>query len=315
MINVLVTAAGTGTAFSYITRLKKNWFDNVKVHVCDINSKDLVTSSLFADTYSIVPLATDDGYMDALLSIIKYHGVDVIMPILNHDFQKLAEAQRNGLLPDRVKFFFPLSKVAAVSNNKEYAGFILSKLGVNVPKEYRSFDDLPEVFFSKPKNGFGSRGAKLIKKTDFSPELFTIDDIYQELLSGPEVTVDCFHDQSTGFTHVTCRERLEIKNGVCTKARIFHDDKLLSIGTMIAQEIEFNGGFCFQVMKAGDEWVVIDVNMRLGAGSALSAAVGNDYFSATIAKYLGEDYQCFLLSRDKTAIVTRQYSEFVMSRG
>ena len=80
----------------------------------------------------------------------------------------------------------------------------------------------------------------------------------------------------------------------------------------IARKIHVRGGFCFQVMKAIDtnQWKVIDLNMRLGAGTAISYAGGSDFFSATYALFLNEDYKQYLSNR-KSGIVTRQYVEFL----
>ncbi len=108
--------------------------------------------------------------------------------------------------------------------DKRVADDWLSEIGVPTPMK----PDLTEAsgggeWFVKPVNGVGSRGARRIS----AEELHGYDQatretlIVQEVCKEPEVTVDSFHDDRTGASFVYCRERLETKAGVYTKARVF----------------------------------------------------------------------------------------------
>ena len=312
MKKILITGGGTGTAFSYVTHIKKNWGDNVEIHVCDINESKYITSALFSDYAHKVPYANDENYKIAIANIINQNNIDLVIPLLNAEVLQISRAREEGLINKHVSFMFSLDIAAKICNDKKYAGDIMESVGIPVPKTWLNFSDLPSVLFCKPKDGFGSINAKLIHKDEIKDEILDNAYIYQELLVKPEVTVDCFYDDKKDYIYVSCRERIEIKNGVCTKARLFKDNDLEKIALNIARKIQVRGGFCFQVMKAlnTNQWKVIDLNMRLGAGTAISYAGGSDFFSATYALFLNEDYKQYLSNR-KSGIVTRQYVEFL----
>ena len=85
-----------------------------------------------------------------------------------------------------------------------------------------------------------------------------------------------------GPVQAVCRERLEVKAGVCTKARVFTDPQIGDLAERLGAGLGLEGAFCFQVMRdAARGWVVTDVNARHGAGSRMSAAVGSTSWPRT----------------------------------
>ncbi|BAM07907.1 hypothetical protein [Leptospirillum ferrooxidans] len=62
-----------------------------------------------------------------------------------------------------------------------------------------------------------------------------------------------------------------------------------------------------------DEWLVTDLNPRLGAGSSISYMVGSDFFGATIQRLMAPDASIGGFFKEFTgqAYVVRQYSDFV----
>ena len=124
--------------------------------------------------------------------------------------------------------------------------------------------------------------------------------------------MDVFYDPENDFIRVVCRERIETKSGVSTKARLFEDDELSRFARTIAVGLKLKGSFCFQVMRNSHGWVVTDVNPRPGAATAMCALTGNDFFAATFAYHWGEDARVFFRPLNGEQFVTRQYSEFLM---
>ena len=70
--------------------------------------------------------------------------------------------------------------------------------------------------------------------------------------------------------------------------------------------------FCFQVIKKDDDYYLVDLNPRLGAGTAMGSITGKDYFSAHIALVLNLDMDKFLIENIYNCVVTRQYSNYLM---
>ena len=67
-------------------------------------------------------------------------------------------------------------------------------------------------------------------------------------------------------------------------------------------------------MKGLKGWVVTDLNLRSGAGTAITCSAGFDVLAAAFACREGEDYTKFLspIAAGEEFIVTRQHAEFVM---
>ena len=210
----------------------------------------------------------------------------------------------------------------SLATDKLYLQQVLRNIGVSTPEVFTIQDvenkNAPECLFIKPRNGFGSHGARHITRNAIlaMKQDQLQDFIVQEVCSSPEVTVDVFFDKSLDDCAVVCRERIEIKSGVCTKARLFADANLKAIARLIGLTLEKRGSFCFQVMRAKDKWVVTDLNLRPGAGTALSCAIGADFFSALHATRCGErgiDMIDTSLIETGDCFVTRQYIEYVTS--
>ena len=315
MTAILLGAAGTGTSFAIASRLRAVWGDAVRIVSVDINPQELVTTSLLSDAFIQVPLADDPAYESRIRNILLSEGIDIYVPILNEE-HVVAQAIIED--PDFGDLDVWSSELYARCTDKDFADKFLKRIGVPTPKVIDPIALRPsESCFVKPRRGFGSKGARKVsfaELTDFSKsELESL--IIQEVCEGPEVTVDSFYDTQAEASFAYCRERIETKSGVCTKARVFFDPKLADIAQKIGNGLQQRGTICFQAMKAHGDWVITDLNVRSGAGTAITCSAGFDVLAAAFACRTGQDYSKFVrqLDVDEEFIVTRQYAEFVMA--
>jgi hypothetical protein len=319
---ILISAGGTASALHLVRVLKANYAGVVEGHVCDINPAHLVAASLEADGYVRVPAVTEDGYRQAVLDYISRQGIGVYVPLIDMDLEAFP-----GDDPD-----LAVAGCASTAPTREVTGLItdkrrcfawLAESGLPVPRVYTE-DEISESgrYFVKPLRGFGSRGARVASgeelvrmRTQSVPGSGLDDLVVQEICSGPEVTVEVFHHG--GVTRTLCRERIEVKAGVCTKARVFFDDELDAlVCRMVGAVSSWPVASCVQFMKNADgAWVVTDVNLRIGAGSALCSAAGWDLSRAALASWLGldDDPARFLVfDPGRECHVVRSYQEHVM---
>lgn len=312
---VLLGAAGTGTAFAIASRLRSNWGTKFRLLLTDIFDEYLVTATVLSDKFFKVPYAIDPGFEDSVVKIMVEEKVQTYIPVLNEEIvlaAKLSEDERFR----HVDFWS--SQTHASCTDKDFADQWLNSIGVRTPKRIGSHSDQIEnqVWFSKPRNGLGSRGTRILTSDEVgqltSEEAAEL--IIQEKCEGPEITVDSFWDSSKGIGYAYCRERIEVKAGVCTKARLFYDEELATFAKWIGQALNQRGTICFQAMKSKNAWVVTDLNLRSGAGTAMTCSAGYDVISAAFACRSGLDYSRFVrpMGIDEEVYITRQYSEFVM---
>jgi carbamoylphosphate synthase large subunit len=317
MKTVLLGAGGTGTSFAIASRLRANWGSQLKIVITDIFDEHLVTASFLADTFIKVPYANDSQFGQSIIDIILSENIQTYIPILNDELILAASLMAQPLFSQVDFWSFRNHSLCA---DKAYADEWLNGIGVRTPKSIAWNDKAAGTgpWFAKPRNGFGSKGARVVYADDMrnmdASEASNL--MVQEICEGPEVTVDSFYDSATGDCYSYCRERLEIKSGVCTKARIFQDRELADIAGKIGRALDQRGTICFQVMKSKSGWAVTDLNLRSGAGTAMTCAAGFDVLSAAYACRIGEDYKKYVtqLPESQQIFVTRQYSEFVMKQ-
>lgn len=89
-----------------------------------------------------------------------------------------------------------------------------------------------------------------------------------------------------------------------------------AIAERLCRLIELPPAFCFQVMTGpAGNWLITDLNPRLGAGTALSTACGWSLASAALACYgdLPLDPTQYLSPLDGEHHVVRVFQELVMN--
>lgn len=311
MKNILITAAGTATAWHIVNVINSDFRDNYRVFACDINPVDLIPASLLVDKYIQVPKINDEKYYQFMLNLLEENNIDIIIPLIDNDF-KVFPKDNPDLQKLNVFSTAPDFKVSELCTNKKVLNKHLDKYGIKTPIQYEKEQIVNQnMYFVKPCFGYGSNGA-----TDlYGYEINTMDHnlLIQEKCRQPEVTVEVFCHN--GELQYVCRERLETKAGVCTKARFFHDEELGTIIKNIAKLIELPTASCIQFMKNNDdEWVVTDLNLRLGAGTALSTAAGWSLVKAALCVWcqLPNDSIGYLNNVNGKTVV-RVYKEIVMN--
>jgi carbamoylphosphate synthase large subunit len=311
---VLLGSAGTGNAFAAISSLRRVWSEDVFIVAADINPPHLVTASLLANTFIQVPLAKSGKFRTVLPSIIDTEKIDTYLPVLPEEILFAAQCVSDNSLAGVSVLVPPLRSAALCADKFELANF-LKESGLPTPRTTLANDPFsaPE-YFVKPRNAFGSKAARKISAAELARFAYVSDEwVVQEICSPPEITVDAFYAPLEDFVYAICRERLAIKAGVCTKARLFQNDELSFMAKGIARSLQISGTFCFQVM-AGDAGALLitDVNPRPGAGTAMCSLTRNDFFAATFAHAWNEDARRFFVPLEREAFVTRQHAEFLM---
>lgn len=302
MINILITAAGTGTAFSYATAIAKN-FSDVVLYTADTNSSDLVTSSLFAKEHMVLESIYSNEYTSCLEKIITEKGIDFYIPLIDLE---ILNAYKSKLLNEKMAAnSFDFSNNCINKNSYESS---FSVKNIKFPRiVLKDKVDNSKLYIAKENGGFGGRATKCLKgeEVKFLSPSYTV----YEKIDGVEYTVDCFPIDDEVVTSI--RKRVEVKNGVCTKAHIFRNEKLENAAKLFVENYQLKHPFCFQVIEQLGEFYLIDFNPRLGAGSAMSSVNGLDFFSAHLAKLLGADPRKFLNRFHDSCVVTRQYANYL----
>jgi carbamoylphosphate synthase large subunit len=311
--SVLIGSSGTGNAFSSILSLRRNWGSSVKIVGMDINHQNLVTSSLLSDKYYQVSPICNPEFENSVIEICSREEIDTYIPFIDSEILKAAMLYEQGLLNENLGIQVKSTQIADMCNDKYKTFLRLTEMNIPTPDCYISEAGLSNAdeYIVKPRNGYGSQ-IQTLEEIRVQPSLFDSETyIIQHRCEPPEITIDVCSDDNTEYFTYVCRERIETKSGVCTKARLFYDNNLETLAVTIAKGMKLNA-FCFQVMKYKDVWAVTDINARLGAGTAMSYAAGLDFFSGMFAILWGEDPSEYFRPLKKETYITRQYCDFLM---
>ncbi len=315
--NILISAGGTATSWHLAKIIKANFQKYFNVYICDCNPAHLIAASRLADTYIQVPLITDPDYREIMLDNFRQHHIDIFVPLIDFDVYEFVSDSKD--MRNLNVTSTGVSKWAAsILQDKETWSNYLQEKGILVPMVYdsatlTSLNDDDKVFI-KPQRGFGSKGARVVIKRELDWVCRDDDYIVQEICASPEITVEVFN--FNGLIKSICRERLETKAGVCTKAKIWFDAELQLLTEQLCEILPLPTAFCYQVMKNSvGEWVVIDLNPRLGAGTALSSTCGWSLVSAALCSWAGLSLSpsSFLNVPVEPKYVVRVYEEFLMN--
>lgn len=290
-----VTAGGTGSAWHICQIVKKHYADEIELFVSDINDAELVAASTLADNFFKVPPIRQEGYADYMYQLLQDNHIDVIIPLIPWE-QPLFSPDREQFQKLGIRSLAPVMNTSRCLNDKTALSRFCETNAIPTIKIF-SWQDMekghikPEsTYFAKAIDGFGAAGSRKILGKDITKDDFR-NSVIQEYCGDEkgiqEITVEAFWNQ--GSLHTVARERLETKSGVCTKAKICQVPEAEQVISKMVGLLEFPMVFNVQFIRHEDIWKVMDVNLRLAAGTGLSCAAGFQLIRAALAALTGKE--------------------------
>ena len=275
---VLVTAGGTAIAWHLVQVARRYFAESLDMRVCDINEPYLVPVTTLGIPSYKVPLSSNPHYQESLGRIVEDNGIEVIVPLLPVEIETLVP-DSGFVFAHGLTTTAPKHSVARELSDKRRMYHTLSALEIETPAVY----DLSEVragesYLIKPALGFGSRGIVTTRGEELLNGDIKFDpgiEILQEDCRSEdyrEVTVEVFN--APGQLRVFARERLAVKEGVCVKARPVNPAPFVPAMERLTGNLECPRVFNVQFLYHHGVWKLFDCNLRLGAGTALSSAMG-----------------------------------------
>ena len=317
MINVLLLSSGTNACYHFAKVIKEKFPSFFRLVGADVNDYWLVPTSRYLDKTYKVRYNSDPLYYQEIIDICKKEHIKYLLPSFDND-QKLFYQDNIDLINLGVISFASKKDTLYYYSDKRKMNDFLFKNSFPIPRIFNNVNQLSEntLYIVKPINGVGSIGVKTLSSYDICNIKNINDFLVEEKCHGPEITVECFYWEKT--LECVCRERIQSKAGVCTKARVFCNKNLKQIAERFAKligcPIVFNLQF---MMNKKDEYVITDVNLRLAGGMGLSYAAGWDIVSS-IAKVMlgfsGDDIFTSLRMNISDVFVVRAYEDFVIKK-
>lgn len=308
-IKILIMAGGTATAWHMVNIIKKYFDDDFEIHICDINDSILVPASKYAFKFHKVPRIDNENYENTIYNLLKTEKIKIIVPLIDNDLEILA-CDNKKLLELGIISTAPVINTFHKLTNKKNMYEFLRSIGIMTPTIYNKSEIKMDIeYVVKPELGFGSKNFQILKGKDII-DMDIKNLIIQEKYVSEEVTAEIYNAE---YLHVFIRERIETKSGVCTKMKPVKSQEIINIIKTLVKTIECPKAFCVQFMKnQKGEWGILDCNLRIGAGTALSSKIGFQLTRAFFNQLLGNKYNASLFHvNDKIKTVVRVYDEVV----
>jgi len=244
-----------------------------------------------ADRAYRVPMATEPGYVDALLAICEAEHIRLAVPTIDDELPVLGAARAR--FRDAGVFVACGSEATAAACNDKYETCTkLAALGIPAAVTYLPHE-LPAApvfpLFIKPRVGRGAVGAYLLRDArDLAFYLDQVDSpIVQEYLAGPEFTIDVLCDARGRPVSIVPRERVVIRAGVIDRGRTVKCGALIALAERVCDAFVFTGALNIQCRMRGDVAAVFEINPRFSGGIALTIAAGADFPGMLLQMALG----------------------------
>jgi carbamoyl-phosphate synthase large subunit len=166
--------------------------------------------------------------------------------------------------------------------------------------------------FAKPVFGKGSRDSY---RCDSREELQyhcaqTPDLLIQEYLPGEEYTVDVLSDLAGTPLLAVPRARLETKDGISSKGRVFRDPEMERLSLDIARYLHLKGPTCVQFKRdQTGQLKFLEINPRIGGGSMFTTLAGVNIPMLLLKLIAGME---LALPTPNEIVVLRYYEEVVL---
>lgn len=289
-LTLLITSAGRRAELLQSFRQSAEELGiELKVLACDFNV-DWSAACHLADLAFAVPRADDDAYIPALLDICRDAQVDLLVPTIDTELQPLSDNRaRFAELGTHVAVGEP--DFVRMARDKQATAEALDAMGIATPATF-TLDEVrasPDSFswpmLAKPNHGSAGRSISVVEGPSDLPRRETEPLILQELLIGPEYTINMFFDRDGKARTVIPHRRLSIRAGEVEKGITERQEALCRIGWHMAEGLSgVRGVICFQAIITEKGPFVFEINARFGGGYPLAHAAG-----ATFAKWLLEE--------------------------
>lgn len=321
-ITILITASGAQFIPGLANCIRNNGERRVKLIGVDTNKDETLLQ--IVDNYHIVPPVDDLSYIDTLLNICKKEHVDVLLPYMSAELDKLL-VRRSEFEALGTRVSVSDGNAIALSNNKLKLYEFMESKGFKVPRfcPVRTLEEIDEAFkyigypqkavCIKATESSGSRGIRIIdpnqsrfdilfhqKPNSFFISLEELKNILAEkpempemmamdYLPGMEYSVDILADHGK-ILYMAGRESNVNLASIPQEATLAENKEAYEISRAVIEELELDGNadLDFKYDDTGRP-ILMEINPRVAATMQIFLIGGLNLPYLRIKQLLGEE--------------------------
>lgn len=319
-INVLILSAGRRVE---LVNCFKDARDSLgikgNVVACDLSNT--APAIYHADKNYLVSRILDENYIPEIVDICKKEDIHLIVPTIDTELYKLAEAREYIESNTNAKVLVSDMSVVKICRDKYNTQAFFEENGFGMPRlideEVIKNKNYKFPLFIKPLNGSSSINTFKVnneKELEFFLE-YVPEPILQDFMEGEEYTIDAFVDFEHNPITIVPRERLATRSGEVLKGLVKKDREIIETIKNVIKVLKPIGHITLQCMKTNEGIKFIEINPRFGGGAPISIKAGADSPMNLYRLLLGEKLEYNEEYEDGLLASRHDWAVFINSKG
>lgn len=278
-VNVLILSAGRRVELVNCFKEARDKL-NIKGNVIAADLSDTAPAIYHADKQYLICRISDNNYINEIIDICKNENIHLIVPTIDTELYKLAEAKDKIESSTNAKVHVSDMNVIKICRDKYKTQKFFEQNGFKVPRliddDVIKNKDYSYPLFIKPLNGSSSINTFKVnndKELEFFLE-YVPNPIVQEFIGGEEYTVDAFVDFDGNPITIVPRQRLATRGGEVLKGIVKKDRDIIEEVKKVIEVLKPIGHITLQCMKTSRGIEFIEINPRFGGGAPISIKAG-----------------------------------------
>lgn len=294
MKTILVSGSSGVVGYGVLRSLRQA---NSKYRLIGTTIYDDSVAPAFCDTFELAVPTSSPDYLDWLLTVIRKHHVDMIIPGIEADMLAWNEA-RNTLNKTGVQVLLNNPDLIKLCSDKWNFYESLQQSNPNLIIESRldgDFDllekDFGLPFLLKPRSGFASKGiVRVSEKVVFNSHRHKLGTVLmaQPIIGSDdeEYTVSAFFDSASNLkAHMSLKRKLSTE-GFTEKAQVVELKGIVGTLRSLANQLKPIGPTNFQFRLLDGGLKLLEINPRISSATSIRTAFGYNESAMSVEYFL-----------------------------